>query len=166
MRIIDQKGMVLGRINIIDFSVILIVIFFLLSLFIGYAVVVKKEMIKDSVWVSIKLKLVETEPEFRNIISKGDVEKNAFGETIGRLVDVSSVMPSKVWVIVDNKMLSTIDHPVKKDVIVNAEILCKRKDGILYHKTSPVKIGTTITFETEMYNLSGVVVGLKIGDEK
>lgn len=161
-KIIDQRGRVFGLINVIDLSVILLVLSIIpISLF-GYLVLTKKVVTRDYVWADIMIKLKETEPEFRDIISKGDVEKEPSGKVIGKLTDISNMTPSKVWVVVDNKMLTTIDHPVRKDILVNAEILCIRRGGVLYHNSDQVKIGKIFVFETDMYNISGPIVGLKI----
>ncbi|MDD5136746.1 MAG: DUF4330 family protein [Candidatus Omnitrophica bacterium] len=160
-KIIDQKGRLFGLINVIDLSVILILVSFVPLIFIGYKIVSMGEKTEDKEWVSVKIKLVETEPEFSSIISAGDVEKDPLGKTIGRLTAIANVKPSKVWVTVDNKMLTTIDHPVKKDIVVNADILCLKKEGTLYYKAIPVKVGNAITFTTDLYNLPGLVVGLE-----
>lgn len=160
-KIIDQKGRIFGTINVIDLSVILVLLSFIPIVFIGYKVILGGKA-EDTKWVSVRIKLTEIDPEFSDVISKGDVEKDSFGKTIGKLASISSVKASKVWVIADNKMLTTIDHPVKKDILVDADILCTRQGRIFYYKSVPVKIGSTIIFATDLYNLSGLIIGLKV----
>ncbi len=165
-RIIDGKGKFFGLINMIDLFVILMLISFIPVLFIGYKILTKKEINKNADWVAVQMRLTETDPDFRAIITKGDSERDSFGDTIGRLIGISSVKASKVWVVVENKMISTIDHPVKRDIVIDADILCVKRDGVWYHKSQPVKIGSPILFETDMYNLLGTVATLKAEDDK
>ena len=160
-RIIDQKGKLFGMINVIDLFVILILLSFVPVSFIGYSILTRKEMHKPAEWVTVQIKLTETEPEFRAVISKGDVERDSYGDTIGRLIGISSIKASKVWVIVENKMISTTDHPSKRDIVIGVVILCVKKEGVWYHKFQPVKIGSPLLFETDLYNLLGTVVALK-----
>jgi len=179
MKLIDQKGRVLGLINVIDLSVILVLISFLSVVFLGYKVMQRQQKIDDTnkamirqqeidgkKWVLIQIKLSELDPEFSKVILKGDTEKDSSGKTIGELVAIASSSPSKVWVIVDNKMLSAIDHPLRKDIIVDANILCTKRDGSLYYKDSSVKIGNTIQFTTDLYHFSGLITGLKFDDKR
>ncbi len=166
-KIIDQKGKVFGLINVIDLSVILILLSFAPLIFIGYKIIgqTKEKEMRDKKSVTIKIKLAEVEPEFISIVSKGDVERDSLGNKIGELIAISSIKPSKVWVIVDNKMLATIDHPVKKDIIVDVRVSCTKNKGVLYYKSDPVKIGNAIVLSTDIYNLSGLVVGFKADDK-
>ena len=159
---IDQKGKIFGLINVIDFIVILLLLSFVALIFIGYRVVSKPENAAYKKWINVQIKLVEIEPELVDVINVGDVEKDLSKMTIGKLTAISSVKVSKVWVIVDNQKLSTIDHPTKRDVIISAEILCTRKDGVWYYKSAPVKINNMIMFETELYNLPGLVIKMAI----
>jgi hypothetical protein len=166
MKIIDQKGKVFGRINIIDLSVIIVLVSFLPLLYLGYRVVALHSQREGARWVPAQIKLLNIDPEFSKVIEIGDVEKNFAGNDIGKLTAISSIKPSKVWVIVDNKTLGTIDDPIKKDMLVDADLLCEKKGGVLYYKSTVVKIGNVITFSTDLYNLSGSIVGLKINDKK
>lgn len=164
-KIIDSKGRIFGAINVIDFFVILVLISFVPIVVIGYKFIGRKHNILDTQWVSVQIKLTGVEPEFINVISKGDADKDPSGKVIGTVTSIAKLMPSKVWVIVDNKMLSTIDHPVQRDVTVEANILCTDKKGILYYKLEPVKIGSKIMFETDKYNIPGIIVGFKVRDK-
>lgn len=165
-KIIDQKGMVFGRINVIDLSVILLLLSFVAVMIIGYLVITQPEAVADRKWISIQIKFAEIEPELVDVIQAGDYEKDLFTKkTIGKLTGISSVKASKAWVMVDGQKLSTIDDSVKKDVIVDAEILCTKKGGIWYYKSSPIKANNTIMFETELYNFSGLIIKMKIDDK-
>ena len=156
-KIIDQKGRVLGVINIIDLSVIIILISFLSLIFVGYRMISHREKTLDTKWVNVKIKLAESEPEFNNIIPRGDIERDSFGKTIGKLISIKMVNSQNA--------LTSVSRPDKKDFIVDADILCLKKSGVLYYKAAPIKIGNRIAFETDLYNLSGMIVGLKIDEQ-
>ncbi|MFA5142618.1 MAG: DUF4330 domain-containing protein [Candidatus Omnitrophota bacterium] len=171
-KIIDEKGRLFGIINVIDLAVILVILSFVPIIFIGYKVMNKpeeitgaKQVVIRTEMVSARIKFWDIEPEFSGIITKGDVERDAAGKKISEVVDIVSVNPSKTWVVVENKALAMIEHPAKKDVVIDARILCTKTDGILYHKSALVKIGSPIIFTTDLYNFPGRIVGLKTDDK-
>lgn len=162
-KIIDQKGRLFGLINVIDLSIIMLMLFFAVLIFVGYFAINRPANVAESKWITVEIKLTEVEPELVEVINKGDLEQDSYMRTIGKLAAISSVKASKVWVIVDNQRLSTIDHPTKKDIIVDAEIFCTKKEGIWYYKSEPVKINNKITFATKLYNLPGLVIKMVTG---
>lgn len=160
MKIIDQKGRLFGLINIIDLLVVLLLLSFIPLLYRVYETFkLEKNMVQELVFARVEFS--DMTPEFVKVVSKGDTEKDASGNLVGKLVNISSAEPSKVWVVVDNKILGAISHPTKKDLIIDAMLLCAKRDGVLFYKNSQVKIGNTISFTTDLYNFTGKIVGLK-----
>ena len=163
MTIIDHKGRLFGLINIIDLAVLFFLLSIIAVIIFGYLTFVKSSSLQMERWITIQIRFSEIYPEISGIISSGDVEKNSSGKTIAKLTSIASITPSKVWVAVDNKVLSPIDDPVKKDIIANIEVLCTERNGVFYYKGNPIRIGDTITFTTNLYNASGMVVDIKRG---
>ncbi len=163
-KIIDEKGRIFGLINVIDLFVMLVLVLFVPIALLGYKAV-NWDMISEREWLPVKIRLSETEIEYNDVIRKGDLEKDAYGKTIAEITSVS-MNPLKVWILVDNKMLTTIDHPDKKEIVIELSLLCVKKGGAYYYKATPVKIGKAIGFSTEIYSVSGTIIGMKRQDKK
>ncbi|MDO8524882.1 MAG: DUF4330 domain-containing protein, partial [Candidatus Omnitrophota bacterium] len=71
MKIIDAKGRLFGRINIIDFTVILLLISFVSALYIGYKFSLKhsETAIRP---LSIQVRFLEVMPELINVVKPGN----------------------------------------------------------------------------------------------
>jgi len=111
-------------------------------------------------WVSLRAKFERVIPEISKILSKGDIEKNPVGRTVGRIIGVlSSKLSSKIS-LQDGEFITTT-HPFYRDIEVAMEFLCLDEDGILYFKNFPVGMNNSITFTTDLYSLSGVIIGLE-----
>ena len=161
MKSIDHKGRLFGLINIIDLAVLLFSLSLIAVIIFGYLTFIKSGNVQVKKWVTIQVRFAEIYPEIGGIISAGDVEKNPSGKTAAKLTSIVSINPSKAWVMVDNKTLSAIDDPVKKDIIVNVEVLCTETGGTFYYKANPLRIGNNVIFSTDLYTVSGVIIGVK-----
>lgn len=148
-KIIDQKGRIFGLINIIDLAVILLLASFLPILYFGYKVTAMENKKEGAGWVSVQIKLLEIKPESNTVILKGDAEK----------------ILKKLGVAADDKIALTVNNVLKKGTVADVEILCIKKEGVLYYKASPVKIGSTISFTVDLYDISGSIVGIEGADK-
>ena len=162
MKIVDRKGKLFGLINIIDLTVLIFLVSIIAVIMVfGYLTLINGGSIQAKKWVAVQIKFLGIYPEISGIISAGDVEKNPSGKTAAKLTSIVSINPSKAWVMVDNKTLSAIDDPVKKDIIVNVEVLCTETGGTFYYKANPLRIGNNVIFSTDLYTVSGVIIGVK-----
>lgn len=159
MAIINKQGKIFGKINVIDFSVIMVLLFFVFTVYVGYKVFVKDKANnkKPSEFV-VKIRFKNLEPELAKVISLGDVEKNKYGVTIGQVVKIENIMPASM-IIHDSKEFVVTNHPYQKDVMVSLRLFCIDKNDVYYYKDFPVKIGSTLTFSTDLYNADGLIVG-------
>lgn len=111
-------------------------------------------------WLQVQVKFLGVIPELAKIIDKGDIEKDPSGKIVGRLEQIISNRSSDVLILKDDRFI-TVSHPFQKDIITFLNILSIEKEGILYFKNYPVKIGNMITFTTDLYSISGTIVGVK-----
>ncbi len=122
--------------------------------------VAKKEWLKEK-WMEVKVRFSGVIPEVAKILSEGDTEKNPLDKTIARLRTIVSNKSSEVLILKENKFL-TVSHPFQKDIVAILDFLCIEKEGTLYFKNYPVKMGNSITFTTDLYSLTGSIVSLEI----
>ncbi len=114
-------------------------------------------------WLKLRVKALGVIPEVANFIRKGDVEKDVFGRTIGR---IDSILSNESALVVegmteDGKFI-TLNHPFNRSIVVLLDALCIEKDGAYYYKDSLAKMGSEIAFGTTSYSILGRIVGLRI----
>ncbi|MFH0935358.1 MAG: DUF4330 domain-containing protein [Candidatus Omnitrophota bacterium] len=124
----------------------------------------EKNQLKE-VWVRLKLKSKTVIPELSRIIKEEDVEKDPSGKTVVIIEKILSNELSEISTMTmkDNNIIFIEGtSPYYYDTVLLAKVLCVEKDGVLYFKNYPVKIGNTITVTTELYSLPGTIIGLEI----
>lgn len=113
-------------------------------------------------WLRAKVRFPATMSEISNVVSRGHIERDEDGRIIGKLAEIISNANSKVSSISvsDNKFIF-VDDPYRNDILVYMDILCSEKGGIFYFKDYPVRMGNQIAFASELYVISGIIVGLE-----
>lgn len=160
MKIIDENGMLFGRLNIIDFMVILFLISFIPVLYLGYKLTTRDIDTKVR-QVSIQVNFQEIIPELAKVIKVGDVDKDSFGKVAGRLSDISEARPSEITVLrMEDEVITKVSNS-KKDMSGRFDIVCKEKNAGIYYKDQIIKIGKEFTFSTDIYVITGKIVDIK-----
>ncbi len=160
MKIIDNKGRIFGKINIIDFLFILFVIGMVFVLFLGYKIL--SSMAPRDIYASmeIRLKASNVDPSVTQVMKMNDVETSVGGRVVGRIVEIQSTKDSEIINISNNK-IEIIKNPFKNDIVLLIDAKCKRTPDGLVYKNSPAKIGASIVFSTDLYTLTGLIVDMK-----
>ena len=111
-------------------------------------------------WVSLRVKFSRLVPEIANVIGKGDTGKDAFGKTIARISSIISDESTLVSTVdAEEDKFLTLKHPFDRDITASIEVLCTEKEGDYYFKDNLAKIGSNITFTTDLYTITGLIVG-------
>lgn len=113
------------------------------------------------VWVHTEVKFSGVIPEVAKAIAERNIEKDPTGRTVAILKKILFNKPSELLTLKENKFIS-VNHPFFRDLVINLDFLCIEKDGVLYFKNYPVKMGNNITFTTDLYSLTGTIIGLEI----
>ena len=113
-------------------------------------------------WISIQVKFSRVVSEIAEVVRKGDTEKDAFGRTTARISSITSNEPALVTAVdaFEDKFL-TLRHPFDKDITASMDVLCIEKEGDYYFKDNLAKMGNNITFSTDLYTITGLIVGKK-----
>ena len=112
-------------------------------------------------WISLRVKFSRVVPEIAEVVKKEDIEKDAFGETIARIGSIISNEPALVTTVYEDKFL-TLRHPFERDLTASLEVLCVEKEGAYYFKNDPAKMGNNIKFNTDLYSISGLIIGIRV----
>jgi hypothetical protein len=121
----------------------------------------KKENLKEK-WVQVKVKFSSVAPELAKVIQEKDVETDPTGRVVGILRNIISDKPSEILIMEKKQQWLTINHPFMKDIELILDVLGVEKEGVLYFKNYPIKIGNNIVFTSNIYSISGLIVGLEI----
>ncbi|MFH1202726.1 MAG: DUF4330 family protein [Candidatus Omnitrophota bacterium] len=111
-------------------------------------------------WLKLKVRFFEIIPEIADIIHEGDVEKDLSGQVVAKIDAVISSKQSEMLTFKENNLVM-VNHPFLKEIVVSMKTFCAEKDEITFFKNFPVKIGNPITFSTDMYSISGIIVGVE-----
>lgn len=112
-------------------------------------------------WILLEVKFSGIVPEIADIIQKGAIERDTFGKIVARIVSVISNKPSQVLTLKDNEFV-ILNHPFNRDILISLKVLCIEKDGVYYFKNYPVKMGNNIAFSTDLYSITGLIIGMEI----
>lgn len=113
-------------------------------------------------WLKLQVKFTKVVPEVAKVIQKGDIEKDVFERTIGKIGSILSNKPTLVDTITDQGKYITLNHPFYRDIVVSIDAQCMEKEGAYYYKDSMAKMGNEIVFNATSYSITGMIVGLKI----
>lgn len=177
MKIIDKKGRLFGKINIIDFIVILILIGCVSLLYLGYKVITMRNT-REAQWVSVRAKFIGIIPELVEEIKEGNVELGPSGSAQGRVEALVDVRASEALLVSLDEAMDAdhgiegigirakatseiLKHPSKKTIVLDLNLFCNKKFGMFYYRSVPVRIGGEITFSTTRYILQGTVIELE-----
>lgn len=126
----------------------------------------EKERIKER-QILLKVKFSGVLPEIANIVRKGDVEKDPLGKMAAMITSIISNTPSQTQVLAlkENRFI-TLTYPFSKDLLLVLDVQCIEKEGIFYFKNYPLKMGNNITFATDLYSITGVIIGMSMEEMK
>lgn len=196
MKFIDERGKLFGKVNIIDFFVILFLLSFIPMIYFGYKVILAQDMIKEDNQIMVKVRFPEIIPELITVIENNDYESGPAGNKIGYVYEILSVEPAKLLALTDvitdetlkslddildredfetnradilrltkylteDKSIRLIDHPTRKDIVMELYLKYSDRKGSMYYKNSPIKIGNPIIFSTDLYTISGIIIDMK-----
>lgn len=160
MKIINEKGMLFEKINVIDFLVII----FLLSLapmfYYGYKLFYRQPDTQKGQNVEMKKeKFVETElnfvfkklpPEVLSLISVGNKEIGEDGEVMAEILSLGEARPYNYEFNIGSSK-KIIADPVMKDLPVTLRIKARVRQNNLYYKNSLISDNSVIYFLTDKY---------------
>jgi hypothetical protein len=174
MKIIDEKGSIFGRINAIDFSVILLLLCILPAFYFGYKVMTRKVEIpvKEYVNAEIECRFIKLRPDVLRLISVGDKDLDIRGEKMGEIIRLGRENPY----FYTFNMGEGEEFVFEKEKVslkeMNARLRLKTEvgdpgDNHLYYKGQAIQVGSIIDFNTDKYNCEVMVLkGREISEDR
>lgn len=166
LKIIDEKGRLFGRINVIDFLVLLFFLGLSPMFYFGYKIFNKKppqaapvpavEVPKTVIETELDFILNKLDPETAGLISKGDREVDEKGEVAAEIISLGRALPVTYEIDTGNQQKLIKDDPVLKKIPALLKIKAEFKDNILYYKGKPIKVNSAIDFVSAKYKLEAL----------
>lgn len=161
MKLIDEKGRIFGKINIIDATII---IFIIILLFTGYKYLYLKNLpenildrvtSREKVWVNVTVQhnFPNNEPLVLNAASMGDIAHRQ--NSLERNVTIAKILAIDKQYKIESSVITTQAR------IIYAVLVDKRPDG-LYYEDEKIEIGSKFAFNTDIYSLKGIITDIKV----
>ncbi len=166
MKIIDEKGMLFGKINVIDFLVVLFLIFLTPMFYFGYKIWGTEKPVAEKQMIQVEVKFSNVLLELANAMREGDVEKDSAANVKGVLTKIITNEPPKSLLLQDAKdnkflIISNPYSPGSRDILAVLDLKCTQQNRALYFDTYVIKIGSPILFSTDLYDIQGTIVSIK-----
>lgn len=159
MNIIDDKGRLFGKINIIDLLVVLLVI----------AVAGRFAVSRSRKPASVETKTIRAEFLVKDVreatsgrIKVGDtVREVKTNVVLGKITDVKAE-PAQVFVNTADGRVVAATHPVLIDVHMTVEGSGTAGANAVVIGNSEIRIGTALVLTTNIYSVTSTVVGIEV----
>ncbi|OGW75373.1 MAG: hypothetical protein A2Z72_02875 [Omnitrophica bacterium RBG_13_46_9] len=161
MKFIDERGKLFGLVNIIDLSVILIVIAVCSTAYVGYKdIQARREDYRKKIY-KIKVIFKEIPIDVANAVKVGDKEHGLVEITDIKRADVRQfVIPREIQKSYE-KYEDLLEYKIVTKMIITFRALCFEKLSGIFISNQIVKIGKGFRFTPDLYDLEGVVIGIE-----
>lgn len=162
MKMIDEKGRVFGKINIIDFIFVVLLLSVIPVFYYGNKLTaMKKPPEKRYEKIIAEIKFLKVIPELASVVKEGDVDKDPGGNAAGVLKKIVSSRNSRFTAMGNNEQVVVTEDPTMRDIQASFDLNCVNNNGDLDFEGYPVKIGSNIVFTTDLYSMQGIVVKIE-----
>lgn len=162
MKMIDEKGRIFGKVNIIDFIFVVLLLSVIPVFYYGNRLTaMKKPPEKCFEKVIAEIKFQKIIPELASVLKEGDIDKDAGGNAAGVLKKIISRENSRFAALGNNDQVVIMEDPTARDIQASFELNCVNDNGALDFEGYPVKIGSNIVFTTDFYSMQGIVVKIE-----
>ena len=160
--IIDQRGRLFGKINIIDFLVILFMVAILAAGSFAYKFLTEEPTItteeKFIIEIETNCQFNGIEPEELKLISVGDKEQDTAGQVIGEILSLGESGPYVLEFNIGDGKTIVKEHVSLKQIVAKLKLKAEVKNNALYYKDKVLRIDSPLKFKTSKYTLSGAFI--------
>ena len=150
MKIIDEKGRLFGKINIIDFLVILFLFCIIPVFYFGYRIFsIKLEapaITKLPTVASIDCYCVahNLTPEIAEHISVGDKDYDRKNNVVGEILAIGKPEEDSYVLSLGGGRTIFYQDPTRRQLLIKARLLGEIKDSVFYYKEKEFSIGSNV----------------------
>jgi len=156
MKIIDEKGRLFGKINVIDFLAILFLLCLTPMFYFGYKIYTRRteKIDKSGEFIELKIacKLIRLKPETIKLIAVGDEEVDSHDHRIGRIMWIGEGGPYKYKIELSDNTEISLEDPVLKELPVILKLITQKVGSYLYYRNQAFRLDVPFIFQTNQYN--------------
>ena len=162
MKLIDDKGKLFGKINVIDFLVILFFLGLTPMFYYGYKIAAYNQaetpILKKSHYQEFEIIFPNIPKKFIPMISVGDKQykKNKF---VAEMIKIIDKKPSQIKL--SKGQFEEVQHVINLenyfDLITRMKLLVTPTMGNFYYQGKLIKVDEKFTFSTDKYSINGTI---------
>jgi hypothetical protein len=152
MKIIDGKGRLFGKINIIDFIVVALLFIMIPVLYLTHKML-STHKATQKISVEIPCLFIKVSPEIKKLIALGDKEMDKNGAEIGQITALSDAQPFRYSLNVGDQNTFELQDPVLKKIPVKLKIRGEIFDNKLYYNKQQLVSNKPFIFQTNKYSV-------------
>lgn len=158
MKIIDEKGRLFSKINIIDFLLILFLFFLAPMFYFGYQLFARKPLSfqGEVIQQEIDCKFIKLTPEQIKYIAVGDKEFDENGKIIGEIISLDKIEPYVFELNIGSAEKWFKEDPILKQVKAKLRLNVDSRSGSLYYKNSLLSDNSDFEFKADKYRVFAV----------
>ncbi len=162
--IIDEKGRLFGKVNIIDFLIILFLFCIIPVFYFGYKIFTDKfkapDIIDIPAFASIDCYCVahNLTPEIAKRISVGDKEYDKENKLVGEILAVGKPEEDSYTLNLGDGRTVFYQDPSRRQLLIKARLLGEIKDNVFYYKEEKFSIGSNVDLRIYKYNKISCIV--------
>jgi hypothetical protein len=163
MKLIDEKGKLFGKINIIDIAILLIIIgvgFFAVEYFLP-----SKDKGAVNRKINYEIELLQSTREFADMVKLGDeIRESIKGDYLGKIVK-TEIRPSSIITAntQEGRFIKT-ELPSMYDVIITLEADGLETEKSITAENQEIKVGKRVFVKGKGYAGSGYILAIHLDD--
>ncbi|NQU95504.1 MAG: DUF4330 domain-containing protein [Candidatus Omnitrophica bacterium] len=162
MKLLDEKGRLFGKINVIDFFIITLLVIIIPAFFQVYKIMGKSPTRISHEWIKVKA-ITFTLPHIADLIAPGQLASDGFEGVRGKILKVTKAdneYGNKMKSMMGKNVLSEYEYRIP--VFLELELSCTQsaKGESWYYNRIPIVVGmekilyfTTDKYEIQCYTL-------------
>jgi hypothetical protein len=166
MALIDDKGKVFGKINLIDLTLVLGIVIAVAIAFVFLTKQGKVVTIKEDKTIQYTMLVKAIRPEVAKFIKKGDIVKKQLTKNpIGTVKDIE-ISPARVLIDTDEGKRIVTTSPVEVDASITIETKGRTGADIISTGNEVLNAGDRFNIITKWFLGDAVIVDLNVAGEK
>lgn len=164
MSLMDNKGRIFGRFNILDLFIIAIIIVLGVGGFYKVKKVNPTNVIKPKP-VELKIIVMEREKFGVDMIKKGDILKEYdTGIVLGEIKDIE-VNPASAEVVTTDGEIKVAEIPDRYDLLITIDAKAMITENAIMSGNKELRIGNKLVLRTKTYALDSIVLEVNPEEE-
>ena len=165
MALIDEKGRVFGRINLIDFVLIVGALIVAVFVFVMVTKQGKVVTVKEDKTIRYTMLVKAIRPEVVSFVKKGDlVKKQLTKNPIGVVKDVKT-RPAQILIDTDDGQRVEVVSPVEIDAFITIETKGRTGEDIISTGNEVLRVGDRFNIVTKWFKGDAVIFGMSVEGE-